>query len=83
MCIKFYNKNAITIQSVYRAYYCRRYVFDYYAMKKWIKKVNKKNQELIRDIKDQHQFRRIEIVNEVVMIFIFSLKTNECFYASH
>mmetsp|Transcript_8275 Transcript_8275/g.1090 ORF Transcript_8275/g.1090 Transcript_8275/m.1090 type:complete len:85 (-) Transcript_8275:185-439(-) len=41
----FYSYAAISIQRMYRGYYSRKYVHDFYARKKYIRYIEEKNEK--------------------------------------
>lgn len=73
----FYNGKAQLIQSTYRAYYCRKYTFDFYALKRWIRTVNEKNNELTEEIREEQKIRGEEILKQVcinnLMLYFYTI----------
>lgn len=50
--IEYYNKAATTIQKYYKGYYTRKNVLDEKKMKKWIKKIQEKNNAMSEAMKE-------------------------------
>ena len=49
---EFYNNQIIIIQKHWKGYKYRKNIIDYYSNKKWLEKINKKNEETLNQIKD-------------------------------
>ncbi|XP_076835275.1 spermatogenesis-associated protein 17 isoform X2 [Brachyhypopomus gauderio] len=69
MKMNFYNEMAVKIQQRWRGYYIRKYVHNYYARKKYLEALAKKNEHIRRELEvlaeDQRREReRAAIVKE-------------------
>ncbi|XP_066601089.1 spermatogenesis-associated protein 17-like [Prorops nasuta] len=60
-----YNVMATKIQAVWRGYYSRKTKKDFIKIKKWLKDVTTKNEDMLQNMKE---FRRIEIENTIQML---------------
>ena len=49
---EFYNNQIIIIQKHWKGYKYRKNIIDYYSNKKWLEKINKKNEETLNQIKE-------------------------------
>uniref|UniRef100_A0A8C1DF88 Spermatogenesis associated 17 n=1 Tax=Cyprinus carpio carpio TaxID=630221 RepID=A0A8C1DF88_CYPCA len=50
--MNFYNKMAVKIQQRWRGYYVRKYVHDYYARKRYLEGLTRKNKHIRRDLEE-------------------------------
>ncbi|XP_072546628.1 spermatogenesis-associated protein 17 [Salminus brasiliensis] len=60
MKMNFYNKMAVKIQQRWRGYYIRKYVHNYYARKKYLEALTKKNEQIRRELEDLAEHQRKE-----------------------
>lgn len=44
MRLQFYHEKAILIQKIWRGYYSRKYVFNYYKRKAYLQAIEQKNE---------------------------------------
>lgn len=57
---RYYNVLAVKIQTIWRGYYVRKYVHNYYALKKYLKDVEEKNEtirEKLQEFQDQQEIQ--------------------------
>jgi IQ calmodulin-binding motif len=52
---EFFSYNAVCIQRIYRGYYSRKYLHDFYARKKYLKYIEGKNQRRLEKMSKYHQ----------------------------
>ncbi|KAK2843153.1 hypothetical protein Q7C36_011368 [Tachysurus vachellii] len=52
MKMNFYNKMAVKIQQTWRGYYIRKYVHNYYARKRYLEDLAKKNEQVRRELEE-------------------------------
>ncbi|XP_050989227.1 spermatogenesis-associated protein 17 [Labeo rohita] len=60
MKMNFYNKMAVKIQQRWRGYYVRKYVHNYYARKRYLEGLTRKNQHIRRDLEEFAELQRRE-----------------------
>ncbi|XP_051503098.1 spermatogenesis-associated protein 17-like [Myxocyprinus asiaticus] len=60
MKMNFYNKMAVKIQQRWRGYYVRKYVHNYYARKRYLEGVAKKNDLIRRDLEEFAELQKRE-----------------------
>ncbi|KAG1972599.1 spermatogenesis-associated protein 17 [Pimephales promelas] len=60
MKMNFFNKMAVKIQQRWRGYYVRKYVHNYYARKRYLEGLTRKNEHIRRDIEEFVELQRKE-----------------------
>ncbi|XP_077095928.1 spermatogenesis-associated protein 17 isoform X2 [Siphateles boraxobius] len=60
MKMNFYNKMAVKIQQRWRGYYVRKYVHNYYARKRYLEGLTRKNEHIRRDLQEFAELQRKE-----------------------
>ncbi|KTG06723.1 hypothetical protein cypCar_00040077 [Cyprinus carpio] len=60
MKMNFYNKMAVKIQQRWRGYYVRKYVHNYYARKRYLEGLTRKNEHIRRDLEEFAELQRRE-----------------------
>uniref|UniRef100_A0A1I8IU60 Spermatogenesis associated 17 n=1 Tax=Macrostomum lignano TaxID=282301 RepID=A0A1I8IU60_9PLAT len=60
MCLDHYNKQAAQIQKMWRGFYVRKYVFDYYSRKKYLESLVAKNEMIRSELAEQEEAMRRE-----------------------
>ncbi|XP_026113917.1 spermatogenesis-associated protein 17-like [Carassius auratus] len=60
MKMNFYNKMAVKIQRRWRGYYVRKYVHNYYARKRYLEGLTRKNEHIRRDLEEFAELQRRE-----------------------
>ncbi|XP_010877377.2 spermatogenesis-associated protein 17 [Esox lucius] len=60
MKMNFYHKMSVRIQRRWRGYYVRKYVHNYYARRRYMEGLIRKNEEIRRDLVDFSEFQRRE-----------------------
>ncbi|XP_066497490.1 spermatogenesis-associated protein 17 isoform X2 [Hoplias malabaricus] len=67
MKMNFYNKMAVKIQQRWRGYYVRKYVHNYYARKRYLDALAKKNEQIRRELEilaEQQKRERVRVAVE-------------------
>eukprot|EP00126_Sphaerothecum_destruens_P007543 Sdes_comp19894_c0_seq4m12239 len=49
--IEYYGKKAVLIQKIWRGFFTRKYVHNFYVLKKYLKEVQEKNEIVLKDLK--------------------------------
>ncbi|KAI7804582.1 spermatogenesis-associated protein 17 [Triplophysa rosa] len=60
MKIHLYNKMAVKIQKRWRGYYIRKYVHNYYARKRYLQALTRKNNQIRRDLEEFAELQKRE-----------------------
>ncbi|XP_056333388.1 spermatogenesis-associated protein 17 [Danio aesculapii] len=60
MKMNFYNKMAVKIQQRWRGFYVRKYVHNYYARKRYLEGLTRKNEHIRRDMEEFAELQRRE-----------------------
>ncbi|XP_065144863.2 spermatogenesis-associated protein 17 [Paramisgurnus dabryanus] len=60
MKIHFYKKMAVKIQKRWRGYYVRKYIHNYYARKRYLEGLTRKNNQIRRDLEEFAELQRRE-----------------------
>ncbi|RNA00649.1 Spermatogenesis-associated 17 [Brachionus plicatilis] len=56
MRLEFYHEKAILIQKIWRGYYSRKYVFNYYKRKAYLKAIEQKNEIVLNELREYKDY---------------------------
>ncbi|CAM4847606.1 unnamed protein product, partial [Rotaria magnacalcarata] len=54
--LKYYDDNAVKIQKIWRGYYVRKYVLDYYSRKRYLASIEQKNEQIRTQLRDYREY---------------------------
>ncbi|TSO67469.1 Spermatogenesis-associated protein 17 [Bagarius yarrelli] len=60
MKMNFYDKMAVKIQQRWRGYYVRKYVHNYYARKRYLEALTKKNEQVRQELEELAEYQKRE-----------------------
>ncbi|XP_060788878.1 spermatogenesis-associated protein 17 [Neoarius graeffei] len=60
MKMNFYSKMAVKIQKTWRGFYTRKYVHNYYARKRYLEDLAKKNEQVRRELEELAEYQQRE-----------------------